>query len=188
MPRDDSQSPIDRFTQVVIRNKVRQIVSRAELGPQHREDVQQELLARLLKGLEAFDPALGHRNAFVTTLVARIGANILRDLLAQKRDPRRVQPLEEEPGQDARHPRTASAQERIDLAIDLAAALENLPAELKALAEALRAAGSVTQAARNLGRPRTSLYGPLRRLRQHLEDAGLHVYLKARSSPGAATG
>lgn len=64
-----------------------------------------------------------------------------------------------------------------DLTIDLAEFLGTLPAELRRLAERRRAGDSVSQIARDLGAPRTTVSSWVRRLRERCERAGLRDYL-----------
>ncbi|MCX7701853.1 MAG: hypothetical protein N2039_13325, partial [Gemmataceae bacterium] len=61
----------DRFTQGLIRRKVRQLVGRDGFTAQDRDDLEQELRLRLLQNLSQFDPDQAHRNVFVTSVVER---------------------------------------------------------------------------------------------------------------------
>jgi len=69
-----------------------------------------------------------------------------------------------------------SGQDAFDLASDLTEALAKLPDDLSALAERLKTQ-SLSQAARDLGVPRSTLQRQVQRLRQCFEDAGLRIYL-----------
>jgi RNA polymerase sigma-70 factor (ECF subfamily) len=194
VPHQDNPEALDRFAQGLIRRKVKQIVGRAGFTPQDREDLEQELQLRLWQRLPAFDPQRGHRYAFLTTVVEHVVANLLRELQAQKRDPRRIQSLHERIQTSDQGPSeraTTIGQEEYDawrgrsprgnaelaqLAHDVAAVLAQLPAELRDLAERLQYQ-SLAQIARETGAPRTTLYTPLRQLRQRFEKARLQDYL-----------
>ena len=60
--------------------------------------------------------------------------------------------------------------------LDLMAVLDSLPPPLREVAELLMT-DSVAEAARRLGKSRSTIYGRLARLRERFEDAGLARYL-----------
>jgi RNA polymerase sigma-70 factor (ECF subfamily) len=176
----DEKIVFDRFAQGIIRRKVRQLVGRAGFTKQDREDLYQELVLRLLQSLELFDPDQSHPNVFITTVIERAVAMILRERRAKKRDGGVMSSLhhgqtKEGNAAEPIDPRP-SAQDGFDLASDLAEVLARLPDDLRALAERLKSQ-SVSQAARDLGMPRTTLQRQVQRLRQCFEDAGLRIYL-----------
>jgi RNA polymerase sigma-70 factor (ECF subfamily) len=202
---DDLYSQTDRFAKGIIRRKVRQLIGRAGFTRQDREDLEQELALRLVQRLPLFDPGRAHRNVFITTVIERCVANILRDKQAGKRDYRRMRSLNvpvdagDEAStelanaigaheHDARCGRSPRNQEELaQLVNDVAEVLTRLPAELRGLVERLKSQ-SISEIARDQGVPRTTLYASIRRLRQHFEKAGLKDYLHSRSSPRQATG
>jgi DNA-directed RNA polymerase specialized sigma24 family protein len=144
--------------------------------------------------LPAFDPGQGHWNVFVTTVVERSAEKLLRRHRAEKRDCRRVCSLDalieaddDDPAglgdtvrpreQDARRANgSRDPEELAALALDVAEVLARLPAPLREVAELLMTL-SVSEAARALGVPRTTLLRRVERLRQCFEDAGLRTYL-----------
>jgi hypothetical protein len=83
----------DRFIRGIIKRKVGQLIGREGFTQQDRESLEQDLLARVLDSLSKFDPEVGHRNKFVTAVVERYVANILRDKTADKRDHCRIRSL-----------------------------------------------------------------------------------------------
>lgn len=175
----DDNIVLDRFAQGIIRRKVRLLVSRAGFTKQDRQDLEQELVLRLLQSLDLFDPEQAHPNVFITTVIERAVAMILRERRAKKRDAGVVRSFDQGQTKDGTpepvDPRP-SDQEAFDLASDLAEVLARLPDDLRALAERLKGQ-SVSQAARELGVPRTTLQRQVQRLRQCFEDAGLRIYL-----------
>lgn len=83
----------DRFTRGIIRRKVKQLIGRAGFTRQDHEDLEQDLFVRVLQSLPRFNPDVAHRNKFITTVVERYVANILRNKQAEKRDHRGVASL-----------------------------------------------------------------------------------------------
>ena len=185
---------LDRFTLDQVRRKANQLVGRAGFTYQDKEDLEQELIARVLQSLRSFDPRRGHRNAFITTVVERYAKNILRNKQAAKRDYRRVSsinvminidgetPVElahlitqrELDARRRRHPR--SDLELAELALDVATAIESLPDDLRGLAERCLTR-NVSQVAQDTGIPRTTLQRPVREIRQRFEKMDLKNYI-----------
>jgi len=191
---DDFEKKIDRFTRGIVRRKIAQLIGRAGFAKQDREDLEQELTLRVLQSLPSFDPAQAHRNVFTTTVVERFVDNILRHRGAEKRDYRRISSLNvmidiEDEGsvelgetvsqrelhsRTGRHPR--SNEELAQLAHDVADVMATLPNDLRDLVELLEIK-TVSEAARAMGVPRTTLNESVRRLRRRFESAGLKDYL-----------
>ena len=73
-----------RFTRGIIRRKVKQLIGVAGFTKQDREDLEQELFARVLQSPPKFDPDQARSNKFVTTVVERYVANILRNKWAAR--------------------------------------------------------------------------------------------------------
>ncbi len=194
MIHDDYQQKIDRFTRGIIRRKVKQLIGRAGFTRQDREDLEQDLILRVLQSLPSFDPDQAHRNVFTTIVIERHVANILRDNQAEKRDRRRVSSLHvminigdgettelaQTISQSELHARRGhcprSHEELAQLAQDLADVAARLPDKLRELAERLKTQ-TVSEIARDMGVPRTTLNESVRRLRRRFESAGLKDYL-----------
>jgi RNA polymerase sigma-70 factor (ECF subfamily) len=195
-PSSEGDEPIiDQFTARLIRRKARQLVGRAGFSRSDREDIEQELRLKLVKHFSSYDSGQGHRHAFVTAVVERHAANLLRDKQAEKRDHRRVRSLnvviadDEDEGPvelgdtisrrelDARLGRSTGDQHHLaELVLDTAEVIAGLTPELRKLAERLKT-DSVSRVARDLRVPRTTLNGRIRELRQRFERAGLRDYL-----------
>ena len=194
MLHDDYNEKIDRFTHGIIWRKVRQLIGRAGFTQQDRKDLQQDLILRVLQSLRSFDSSKAHRNKFVTAVVERHVANILRNKRAEKRDCRDAYSLNVVIGEEderlveladmigqceldarlGRHPR--NDEDLKQLAQDAADVMATLPEELRDLAERLKT-DSLSEIARGKGIPRTTLHASVRRLRQRFEQAGLKDYL-----------
>ena len=176
----------------IIKRKAKQLVGRAGFKPQDIEDLEQDLMLRLIQGLQSYDPEIAHQKSFVTAIVERAVATILRDAQAGKRDSGDQQSLEvlvEITGESptrlsntigdreynrrrARHPRTA--EELQALSADLATVIGSMPADQQQLAEKLKSE-SIAGSARELGIPRTTLNDAVRRLQtrfmqSHVDD------------------
>ncbi|MCX7425062.1 MAG: sigma-70 family RNA polymerase sigma factor [Planctomycetia bacterium] len=194
MNYDELNETIDRFTRGIIRRKINQLIGRAGFMWQDRDELEQDLVLRVLQSLPSFDPDQAHRNKFITAVVERYVANILRNKRAEKRDHRRISSLnvmvtisEDEATELAetishrelnsrrnRHPRCD--EELSQLTQDVAEVMAKLPDELRDLAERLKAQ-NISEIARETGIPRTTLYESVRRLRRRFESAGLREYL-----------
>ena len=191
----------DAAVQALVRSKALRLSRGAGFRPQDAEDLAQSLLVGLLQRLP--DPGLGRERllACVARAVEQVGVNLRRDRRARKRDDRRVQSLGTlTPGGPGEGPAELAdavgqkdldarpggggrpAEDRAALKLDVAAVLERLPPDLRALAERLTTQ-SVAEAARDLGLPRTTLNERVRLLRMRFERAGLKDYLQVSSSP-----
>lgn len=196
-PRSDSPTEpiLDRFAERLIHRKARQLARVPGFSPSDREDIAQELRLKLLMHSAGYDPQQGHRHAFVTALVERHAANLLRAKRAEKRDHRSVRSLsmqladdaEEGPVEltDAISPRHLDARlgrasreehELAELAMDVSEAIAGLPPELREVAQRLKT-DTLSQIARDLGVPRTTLSDRVRKLRRCFEQTGLGDYV-----------
>jgi RNA polymerase sigma-70 factor, ECF subfamily len=185
----------DRFIRGIIKRKVNQLIGRAGFTLQDRESLEQELFARVLQSLPRFNPDVAHRNKFVTAVVERYVANMLRNKKAEKRDYRRITSLnvtieitDEGPTElsqtiadrelDARLGRERrSEQDLNELALDMAAVMSTLPDAWRTMLE-LRKSRTMVEIAELMGIPRTTLNDWMRRIRQRFEKAGMQDYLE----------
>ena len=159
----------------LVRHKARLLRGRSGLTTQDFEDLSQHVRLAAARALAAYDPQRGPVTAFLHAVVVRAAAGFLRDHFAARRDPRDVRRLPARGAKLLAHD-TVSGNAATDCGLDVAAVLAGLPPDLHATAELLQRM-SVSEAARALGVPRTTLYGRLRRLRQRFENAGLRIYL-----------
>jgi RNA polymerase sigma factor (sigma-70 family) len=182
----EKSTTISDFARSRISRVARRMIGHAGIKYEDREDLEQEFVADLLQRLSHFDPKRGNQEAFETTLIKRRAASILRHRRAAKRDYRRLvslDPLDKEGSafvaQECGARRGAcsrSDQETVELACDVAELLMSLPRPRRDLAERLMYQ-SVSEIARDMGKPRTTLYTDLGRLRRRFEKAGLKAYL-----------
>ena len=194
MPYDNCNEKLDAFTRGLIRRKTQQLIGKAGFTSQDREDLEQKFYARVLQALRSFDPAVAHERVFLTAVVDRQGANLLRDKQAAKRYQRRVVSLNvtihvegegltelaQSIGRrelDARLGRdTPSDQDLLDRVLDVAAVIASLPEPLRELAER-RKSQTMQAISEALSIPRTTLNERMREIRQAFERAELRDYL-----------
>jgi hypothetical protein len=165
-----NNAELSPFEQAIIRRKVRQMIGCRGFKSQDYQSLEQELIARLLHALQSFDPTRAHRNAFVTTVVDRSAARIMRYHQAQKRDHRRL--IEFQRLESRRLQRWPS--EATELVLDVEEVIARLPQQLRWLAEQLKHK-SLTQVARESGIPRTTLGDRVRELRERFEAANVRI-------------
>ena len=190
MDTNKKQYGINDYAEELIHHKARQLVGTAGFTRDDIEDMEQEMRLDLLERLPKFDPNKATYNTFVSRLVDRKISNLIRHRTQEMRDFRceegsihdvvecgdeKVERIEtvtqdEQDFRLGKHIR--SAQERRDLKLDIPLVLSKLPPELRKPAELLQTM-SITEAARELGIPRSTLYDRIARLRCIFEDMGL---------------
>lgn len=193
--KDPTEGPLSKFIADLIRRKARQLIGRAGFTQGDDEDIAQDLYLKLLKNWHSFDPSAGHPKAFAAAIVERQDANLLRDRTAEKRHHRRVCSLSvivHEPGEgrvelaatiaeqekDRRLGREGrSDQESSELRSDVTEIVARLPDDLRDLCERLMH-DTVSQVARDLDLPRSTLRAKARKLRRRLENTDLRKYLE----------
>jgi RNA polymerase sigma factor (sigma-70 family) len=185
----------DRFIRGIIRRKVKQLIGCAGIRRQDRQDLEHDLFLRVLQCLPLFDPERAHCYAFITCVVERQVANILRDKRAEKRDQRRISSLNVMIGFTDERPidlaqlvseddfdhrigrQRLPENELVLLRVDLATAIGTLPERWQTLLE-LRKTQNMSEAARVMGVRRTTLNAWMSRIRRQFEKAGMREYLK----------
>jgi len=190
----EERNDFDRFTWGIVKRKARQLVGRPGVRRQDQSDIEQYLLLKVAQRAAAFDPSRGHSNVFVTTVVERAVANMVRDNCAEKRDPTRVcslnAPIADNDGHpaelaelvgqrehDARQQRDPrSQQEHAELTNDVHTVIALLPDQLRELASRLQTM-TVADIARETGMARSTINDRISELRRRFEKAGLREYL-----------
>lgn len=82
----NSYDGIDGYAADLIRHKARQLVGKAGLTEDDRQDLEQELMIDLLGRMKHFNPAKGKKTTFMTRIVERRISTILEARFAQCRD------------------------------------------------------------------------------------------------------
>jgi RNA polymerase sigma-70 factor (ECF subfamily) len=188
------ESDAEQFLSRLIRRKARQIIGQAGFRPGDEADIEQQLRLKVAKHLSAYNDNRGHLYPFLTAVVERNVATILRDHTAEKRDPRRVVSLSvrvdvngegqielgaaiSEHQADVRLGRTSRSHDaEFSLQQDVDATIAKLPADEQIVCESLKY-GSITDVAREMGIPRSTVYDMIARWRQAFQDEDLQEYL-----------
>jgi RNA polymerase sigma-70 factor, ECF subfamily len=202
----DAPRDLDPYARRLIRFKARQLARRAGFTASDREDLEQDLSHDLLARLRHFDPNRANRDAFTTQVVLNRVRTILIERDRKRRDWRRCRTsLQELVAGDApddgaieraetlaedacgRGIRSPASDERAELRLDLVAALQALPPDLRRVASALRTA-TPTDVSRALGVSRDTVYRAMRAIRVRFTELGIDVYAPADSSAANGVG
>lgn len=197
MDRQHSEGPpdsLDSFTRGFVRKCARQLIGKFGFRHQDREDIEQCLYLKLGKRLRTADPEDPKWKAFVAITTRRHIVSMVRDREAEKRDYRETCSV---------HVRTGASEKTIDLAATLVwdeipshrSQLHRPEQELVEIAldvnqciadvadnrqreflERLKT-DSISQIARDMDIPRTTLNSWLLKLRQQFEKRALKEYL-----------
>ena len=180
----------------------RRAVGRAGLTTSDVEDVAQEALVQLVHRLPRFDEERGPRTAYSAMVIRGAVSRTVEHRRAARRDWRRCRTsLDEEfalrggntvtrgetIASDEHATRTRGARlgpvERADLRLDLQDLLDRLPEGPRQVCRLLMRV-TPTEAAREVGLPRGTFHGVVRRIRKHFEEAGLDVYVGTAAGGG----
>jgi len=178
----------------LIRERVKRLIGRHGFTASDRDDLEQDMALHLLECLRRQQQPIDAPEGFFRKVIADYAVTLVRRRKAEKRDHRRLSSLHDkvldEDGEYVERARVIpedhtqsrlqtaprSRLEDVELVHDVAAVLAKLPPDLRDLCERLKH-HSITEVARQLGVPRTTLHDAIRRLRQHFEEAGLRDYL-----------
>lgn len=180
---DLSQELTEGFAARFIRYKAGCLARRLGLGPADWEDLEQDLKLHLVKRSSKFDPEVAHWNVFVVTVISRyILTFLMKRRCARLRDGRSCVSLDElvEDGGEVPDdpeagmvngcaaPCAVDTTAQRDLAIDVQESLARLPRRRRELCQRLMR-DSLSEVARQMRIPRTTLYGRILALRQDLQ-------------------
>jgi len=186
---------IDPFITALVHRKANQLVKQSGFDASEQMDLTQDLIASIMQSLKAFDESVGHKYPFILAVVDRHVCNLLRTKKSRKRTSGAIISLNvsialEDAGpteliqtigdreMDRRlgRDRLLSEEQLSDLRLDLARIIQDLPAAWQDLIER-RKSQSVSEIARDLGIPRTTLNLWLLQIRERFAAAGLEEYL-----------
>lgn len=197
MDTNRSIHDFDDFALDMVNIKAAELVGKAGFTLDDIDDIKQEMILDLLERLAKYNPSKSNFKLFVTCVIDRKGQNLIRYRESEKRDYRREEcslndtvkvANHDEPvqrmntiDQDDQDIRTGKygrpAEERTQLRLDIDAVLASIPPELRKAAELLQTQ-TITQVARELGVPRTTLYDKhLSLLREAFTAKGLNFYV-----------
>jgi RNA polymerase sigma-70 factor (ECF subfamily) len=180
------------FAHRFVRFKAGQLIGNYGFKRCDRPDLEQELKLRLIERFGQFDPAKSDWPEFVTVVVERHVATLIESQNRLKRSAV-VSLSEEDLDEDGQVAELAdritsdhvaaltrvferSDAERVELEHDVAAVLGCLPDDARRVCEALKSQ-TVTQVARELGIPRTTINSLVQRLRDVFEAQRVQEFL-----------
>jgi DNA-directed RNA polymerase specialized sigma24 family protein len=179
----------------LIRRKAKQLAHRPGFTRSDQPDLEQELAVIVLRRLADFDPGRSHYYAFVTTVVERYVATILKYYSAEMRTHQRHGgslnlTVTDGDGHETELLATLSTsaqelrtgqhrrphEEAIDLVGDVADVLEQFPERLRTICERLKTETKAA-VARDMGLSQGAFYDLLGQIRARFEKLGLRDYL-----------
>jgi len=181
------------YVQTLIRTKARQVSRYWEFRRCDPDDIEQDLIAYVLKQAHHFDPARASVKTFIDRVIGSAIAMMLRDRGRLKRAaglraisldstfvdrcrsdlPLALRDIVQEADLPSRRgTEVRDHRERIDLAADIAHAMEGLTAQQLEVVHRLVGA-SEAAVARGLGTSRRQVRKAVEAIRQRLQDAGL---------------
>lgn len=178
---------LDDYEVQLIKYKAKQMAGRNGFCKSDREDIQQELSIHVWLCLPKHDPSRASRHTFVSRVIDNYVRKLIDRNQAACRDYRKNKfSLDEELEYDNgfRTSRrdlidledylatTGRASCDIDLALDLQRAIEQLPDDQRDLCLKLFT-DTKTEVAESMGKPRSSLYEDINKLKALLKSAGL---------------
>jgi len=196
MQSSQKQQGINEYAARVIRHKARHLVGTAGFTESDRDDLEQEMMLDVITRLPKFDANKGTPKTFVARIIERKISKLIRHRTSDMRDYHREafslnESIEDGDGGSiergdlvsresidpvvATHSRTGA--DEMALLLDLKTVLAGLPDHLRRLCEVLKTGTTISDAARELGVPRTTLHDHVTKLRSLFEDAGLREYL-----------
>ena len=191
MQSNQKQQEVNEYAANVIRYKARQLVGKAGFTESDRDDLEQEMMLDVIARLPKFDPNKATQKTFVARIIERKISKLIRHRTSEMRDYRREAfslnaSIEDGDGGSVERGDLVS-QENVDPTVavnsrtgvdemaflhDLQSVLSGLPDHLRRLCKILKT-GTVSDAAREMGIPRTTLNDHVRKLRSLFEEAGL---------------
>ena len=143
-----------------------ELVESREFNLSDRDDIQQDLIVRLLESWPLFDPAKGSATTFISIVVRNTVANLIRRRRLEQRTfvDSDALPVAKE----------ASHEDDVDLECDVATVLARLPPEDRVLAERLMTS-SIREIAAEDDVTVASVRERVERLRHVFEAAGLSL-------------
>jgi len=175
------QDVVDGFAARYIVLKARQVIGRAGCNSTDVEDVEQELRRHLLARVDRYDASRAAWSTFAVLVIDSRVADLINSGRAARRFPP-ARPIDGSPATDGhglldrlsdqddrRRPHPCTDLERLQLRLDIEVRFERLDPRDQDLCRNLKD-GSVSDAARRLGIPRSTLDDRRRRLQDRFHD------------------
>jgi RNA polymerase sigma-70 factor (ECF subfamily) len=182
---------VDSFTRGFVRKAARRLIGKFGFKPQDREDIEHSLYLKLLAQLQRTKEPDHRWRAFVAIIASHQIANMIRDRRAEKRDYRRTCSIQTQlassksDSADIRDGDVPSRKalpesselEQINLRIDVAECIASIPNPRHREFCARLQSDSISQVAKDMNLPRTTLNSWLQKVRAPFESRGLQKYL-----------
>ncbi|MDZ4852129.1 MAG: sigma-70 family RNA polymerase sigma factor [Pirellulaceae bacterium] len=184
----------DPFTRKLVTRKAKQIARNAQFTLADAEDIEQDIFLRILQSWPSYQPEHSHRNRFITTVVERYAASLLRNRSADKRDDSETCSLSSlvevadvglvemsatisDHELDARLGRKRRDESELtELRADIEQVVASLPLEWQRVLE-LRKTYKFSEISQITGISRTTIRTWLRQIRAKFEAMGIKEYL-----------
>jgi len=181
------------YVKTLIQVKARQVTRHRGFRPGDQDDIEQDLIAHVLKQAHHFDPARGSVNTFIDRVIGSAIAMMLRDRKRLKRAAglgafslentfvgqcRRDRPttlsdvVREEHLRRRCGGRVGDDQRQTDLSLDVSQAMAGLTPRQREIARRLASAPEAA-VARDMGISRRQVRNAVEAIREHFERAGL---------------
>ncbi len=176
-PSLSSSPDLDTYALRRIEYRVRRLKLALNLSAADADDVRQDLMLDLWSALARYDPARASRATFISRVLDRAYCSVARKLRARRRRESQAVVSFSESAERLRSPDPVSQADgqssaRLDLALDLEAALARLPRNLRILAEQLKSR-TAAEIARERGQHRCTVYREIVALRAIFRECGL---------------
>lgn len=177
-----TQNGLDTYAETTIQCAVSRLINKFGFPEQDREDLTQDLWVVVLEALPSYDPARAKRSTFIADCVENRVFNLLRDRRRQRRDPRRLVSITDEPASAGDAPEVAAASlsdrraeshlDRTGLRLDIAQVMSGLTPRQQEIC-ALLGDNTPHEITKLLGLSRRQVYGDVEVIRTAFAAAGL---------------
>jgi DNA-directed RNA polymerase specialized sigma24 family protein len=178
---------MDVYAEKVVRIKAKQLVDKYGFISDDKKDIEQELMFDLWCKLPQFDPSKSQKQTFISRLVDRKIADIVKAKGEQCRDWRLSEPIEDPADDDCSdngikpdHENCDSQRDgrlQVDLAYDLSKVLSELSGDTIQLCQQLKK-DTISDVSKINHITRIALYRKLERVKRCCKNAGLEKYLE----------
>lgn len=173
---------LDAYAETTIQCAVSRLINKFGFPEQDREDLQQDLWVVVLEALKSYDPTRAKRSTFIADCVENRVFNLLRDRRRQRRDPRRLVNITDEPASTSETTEVAASSlsdgqaeahlERTGLRLDIAQVMSGLTPRQQEIC-ALLGDNTPHEITKLLGLSRRQVYGDVEVIRAAFAAAGL---------------
>ncbi len=135
------------------------------------------MIVELLEASSQFDPDKATRETFINSALDRFETDALRQMIRQRNGACGSQaPLDEEFLEEHQSPSQRTEQEQLELQMDIASLMLQLPPHLQEICNMLQHA-SAAEVAYALSISRSTLYRHIHTIREHFEESGFEDFM-----------